>query len=221
MTEALWIEVDQYIVDTLGLHDELLGEVQATCDAAGLPAIAVSATQGKFLEMLATMMGARRILEIGTLGGYSTIWLARGMSERGRVFTLELDAKHAEVAALNFERAGFSDRIDLRVGAALDVLPVLEAESTGPFDLTFIDADKANIPAYFEYAVRMSRPGALIITDNVVREGAVIDAASTDPSVVGVRRLNEMMASDPRVTSTVIQTVGSKGYDGFAVALVR
>ncbi len=221
MTEDIWTEVDQYIVETLGLHDELLGDVQAACDAAGLPAIAVSATQGKFLEMLAAMMGARRILEIGTLGGYSTIWLARGMSKDGRVFTLELDARHADVAALNFERAGFSDRIDLRVGAALDVLPVLEAESAGPFDLTFIDADKANIPAYFEYAVRMSRHGALIITDNVVRDGAVIIAASTDPSVAGVRRLNELMASDPRVTSTVIQTVGSKGYDGFAVALVK
>ncbi len=221
MTEALWTAVDQYIVDTLGLNDDLLDSVQEASDTAGLPAIAVSAAQGKFLEMLASMMNARRILEIGTLGGYSTIWLARGLSADGRIYTLELDAKHAEVAASNFERAGFAGRIDIRIGAALDSLPLLESEGAGPFDLTFIDADKANIPAYFEYALRLSRPGALIITDNVVREGAVIDAGSTDASVIGVRRLNEMMSSDPRITSTVIQTVGSKGYDGFAVALVK
>ncbi len=221
MTEALWTEVDQYIVDTLGLHDELLGKVQDACDSAGLPAIAVSAAQGKFLEILARTICARRILEIGTLGGYSTIWLARGMSENGRLVTLELDEKHAAVAASNFDTAGFGDRIELKVGAALDLLPLLESGNPGPFDLTFIDADKANIPAYFEYAVRMSRPGSIIITDNVVRDGAVIDPASTDPSVIGVRRLNGIMASDPRVTSTILQTVGSKGYDGFAVALVR
>ena len=220
MTQEVWKAVDEYISDALSLDDDVLQAVQAASDEGGLPAIQVSAAQGKFLELLARMIGAKRILEVGTLGGYSTVWMARGIAKDGQIVTLELDQKHADVAAANFRRAGVSELIDLRVGAALDTLPVLESEIEEPFDLSFIDADKANIPAYFESALRMSRPGSVIIVDNVVREGAVIDSASEDPSVRGVRKLNEMLASNRRVSSTVLQTVGVKGYDGFAVVLV-
>ena len=221
MTQETWTAVDEYVVDTFALEDSVLIEVQAACERAGLPPIQVSAAQGKYLELLAKMIGAQRVLEIGTLGGYSTIWMARGLPASGRIVTMELDPKHAEVAGGNFVRAGLSDMIDLRVGAALESLPGVEREGLGPFDLVFIDADKANIPAYFEWALRLSRPGTVIIVDNVVREGAVIDAASTDAAVLAVRRFNEMAASAPGVQTTVIQTVGTKGYDGFAVSLVQ
>lgn len=221
MNQEVWEEVDRYLVDTLKLEDADLDSIQAAADVAGLPPIQVSAPQGKFLEMIAMLTGAKNILEIGTLGGYSTIWLARGMVHGGKLITLELEQKHAEVAVANFERAGLEDRIEIRQGAALDTLPALAKEGAGPFDLVFIDADKANIPAYFEWAMKLSRPGAIVIVDNVVREGAVVDAASTDSAVKGVRRLNEMMASDSRVISTVLQTVGVKGYDGFAIAIVN
>lgn len=221
MTQELWTTVDRYIVDALSLADPVLEAAQEASDAAGLPAIQVSAAQGRFLEIVARMQGARRILEIGTLGGYSTIWMARALSSGGKLVTLEVDPKHAEVAVSNFERAGLADRIEMRLGGALDTLPRLAQERAGPFDLVFIDADKASIPAYFDWSLRMSRPGTVIIVDNVVREGAVIDAESADASVQGVRRLNELMASDPRIISTVLQTVGVKGYDGFAVALVK
>jgi predicted O-methyltransferase YrrM len=221
MTQEVWEEVDRYLVDTLKLEDADLDSIQAAADVAGLPPIQVSAPQGKFLQMIATLTGAKNILEIGTLGGYSTIWLARGLVPGGKLITLELEQKHAEVAVANFERAGLEDRIEMRQGAALDTLPTLAKEGAGPFDVVFIDADKANIPAYFEWAMKLSRPGAIVIVDNVVREGAVADASSTDPAVKGVRRLNEMMASDSRVVSTVLQTVGVKGYDGFAIAIVN
>ena len=179
-----------------------------------MPAIAVSPTQGKLLMLLAETLGARKILEIGTLGGYSTIWLARGLAEGGRLITLEANATHAEVARRNIARAGLSDVVEVRLGKAIETLPGLD----GPFDLIFIDADKMSYAEYFSWAVTLSRKGSLIVADNVVRKGAVIDAASTDANVQGVRRFNELVAADKRVSATVIQTVGSKGYDGFAIA---
>lgn len=179
-----------------------------------------ASTQGCLRLLLAQINGARRILELGTLGGYSTLWLARALPSDGTIITLEFDPKRADVARQNFARAGLSSRIDIRVGRALDTLPLLESEGRGPFDLIFIDADKANIPHYFTWALKLSHRGTVIIVDNVVRDGEVIDATSTDPSVIGVRRFNELLAAETRVTATAIQTVGSKGYDGFAMALV-
>jgi predicted O-methyltransferase YrrM len=220
MIQETWTAVDEYIVGTFGIEDAVLISVQKACDEAGLPPIQVSAAQGRFLEMLARMIGAKRVLEIGTLGGYSTICMARGLPAGGRVVTMELDPKHADVARGNFSRAGLSDMIDLRVGAALESLPVVHREGIGPFDLIFIDADKANIPSYFEWALQLSRSGSVIVVDNVVREGAVIDESSTDAAVQGVRRFNTIAADSHGVRTTVLQTVGTKGYDGFAVSLV-
>ena len=221
MSEATWTAVDRYIGEALGLGDPVLDAVLRASEAAGLPAIAVSPAQGMQLHILARSIGARRILEIGTLGGYSTIWLARALPDGGRVVTLELDPKHADVAEANFERAGLASRITVERGAALDSLAELTAEGVEPFDFAFIDADKANIPAYFSAAIELSRPGALIVVDNVVREGAVTDAKSKDPNVLGVRRLNELLRTEKRVSATTIQTVGVKGYDGFTLALVN
>lgn len=220
MTQELWTSVDKYITDTLFPPDPALDHALVASDAAGLPQIQVSAAQGRLLEIIARTQGARKILEIGTLGGYSTIWLARALPSDGKLVTLEVDPKHAEVAVANIAHAGFADRVEMRVGNALETLPLLAKEGHSPFDFFFIDADKASIPAYFEWALRMSQTGSLIIVDNVVREGAVIDPESEDASVRGVRRLNEMLASEPRVTATVLQTVGIKGYDGFAAILV-
>jgi predicted O-methyltransferase YrrM len=171
--------------------------------------------------LVAQMLGAKSILEVGTLGGYSTIWLARGLSPGGRLITLEVDPTHAQVARANLDRAGFADTVDVRLGRAIDTLPQLEAEGVGPFDLTFIDADKPSNPDYFRWALRMSRPGSVIIVDNVVRAGKVADASSDDPAVAGTRALMDLIASEPRVDATAIQTVGAKGYDGFALAVVR
>ena len=221
MTQELWTSVDNYIVDSLDLNDRALDEAQAACDAAGLPAIQVSTAQGKFLQLVAAMIGARNILEVGTLGGFSTICMGRALPEDGRLVSIEVDPTHAQVATSNIRNAGLADRVEVRLGNAIELLPLLAAERTEPFDMTFIDADKASIPTYFEWALRMSRPGSVIIVDNVVREGAVVDAESTDAAVQGVRRLNEIMAADSRVMSTVLQTVGVKGYDGFAVALLQ
>ena len=224
MTPERWTAVDRYAEDILLRRDAVLEAAVAASEAAGLPPIAVSPLQGKFLELLLRMKGARRILEVGTLGGYSTIWLARALPEHGRIVTLELNEKHAQVARANFERAGLSDRIELRVGAALTSLAELEDEKVEPFDLVFIDADKPNLAAYFDRALRLTNPGAAIVCDNVVRKGAVIDATSEDESVQGVRRLNEVIASETacgRVSATTIQTVGSKGYDGFTLAWVQ
>jgi predicted O-methyltransferase YrrM len=212
----LWHEVDRYIADTLVQPDEALQAALEASDAAGLPPISVSAAHGKLLYLLAKALSARRILEIGTLGGYSTIWLARGLAPSGKLITLEAVPKHAEVARKNIERAGLADAVEVRVGQALATLPSLE----GPFDLSFIDADKQNNAEYFRWALELSRPGSLIIVDNVVREGAVIKPDLRDAAVQGVRRLNELIAAEPRVAATAIQTVGAKGYDGFAVALV-
>jgi len=220
VTPETWTAVDHYVTHVLRLSDDALEAALEESDAAGLPAIAVSVPQGKLLNILARLGHARRILEIGTLGGYSTIWMARALPPDGELITLEIDPKHAEVARVNIERAGFADRVDVRVGPAIDALPKIAAENKDPFDLIFIDADKPSIPDYFTWSLRLSRPGTVIIVDNVVREGAVIDAASEDASVKGVRRLNEMLAAESRVSATVLQSVGTKGYDGFAVVLV-
>jgi predicted O-methyltransferase YrrM len=220
MTQELWTAVDEYLNARLVGADPLLDEARAASLAGGLPDIAVAPNQGKLLHLLARIHGAKNILEIGTLGGYSTIWLARALPADGRLITLEADARHAAVARANIARAGFAEIVDLRLGRAIDTLPQLDAEGRGPFDLVFIDADKASIPEYFNWSLKLSRPGALIIVDNVVREGGVIEADSKDANIQGVRRLNEMLAAEPRVSATCIQTVGSKGYDGFTLALV-
>jgi predicted O-methyltransferase YrrM len=221
MSQELWTAVDKYLVHTLLPPDDALAAAIAASDAAGLPSIQVSPPQGKLIHMLARVQGARRILEIGTLGGYSTIWLGRALPPDGKLITIEIDAAHARVAASNIARAGLSDRVTVMNGDARQLLPALEKEIDAPFDFIFIDADKAGIPFYFESALAMSRPGSLILVDNVVREGKVIDASSSDASVQGVRKLNEMIADNRRVSATVLQTVGVKGYDGLAIALVN
>jgi predicted O-methyltransferase YrrM len=220
MTELLWTSVDQYYSDALVKPDEILDAALRDSDAAGLPPINVTPNQGKFLHLMARICGARAILEIGTLGGYSTIWLARALPDGGRLVTLEAEPRHADVARANIARAGLADRVEVRVGRALDTLPQLEADGVGPFDLVFIDADKPSNPDYVEWALKITRTGSVIIVDNVVRDGAVADSASEDSAVLGVRRMNELIAADQRLTATAIQTVGSKGYDGILVALV-
>ena len=215
-----WSEVQDYLVETLIGPDPILDSAAAAADSAGLPAISVSPTEGKLLNLLARSINALNILEIGTLGGYSTIWLARALPMHGRLITLEVNPDHAKVAHDNIERAGFGNLVDLRVGDARALLPELIAKKAGPFDLVFIDADKANIPEYFNRSLELTRRGSLIIVDNVVRDGEVANAESDDPNVQGVRKLNELIAANPRVSGTVIQTVGSKGYDGFAMVLV-
>ncbi|HET9065539.1 MAG TPA: O-methyltransferase [Gemmatimonadales bacterium] len=220
MTEPRWTAVDRYAEAVLHHGDGALQDALRASDAAGLPSIAVSATQGKFLSILAMAMGAQRILEIGTLGGYSTIWLARGLQPGGRVVTLELRGTHASVAATNIARAGLADRVEIVVGPAAASLRALAARGVPPFDLVFIDADKTGYPEYLALTLELSRPGTMIIADNIVRGGAVIDADSQDADVRAVRRYNELLAADPRITATVLQTVGPKGYDGFAIAVV-
>ncbi|MEH2410565.1 O-methyltransferase [Nostoc sp.] len=220
MTQEQWTAVDRYFTDLLVPPDPALDAALQTSAAAGLPPHNVSPNQGKLLLLLAQIQRARTILEIGTLGGYSTIWLARALPSDGRLITLEANPKHAEVARANIAHAGLSDIVDLRLGQALSTLPQIAAEGNSPFDLIFIDADKPNNPHYFAWALKLSRRGSLIIADNVVRNGAVIDQSSNDPSVQGVRRFNELLASETRVSATAIQTVGSKGYDGFAIAIV-
>lgn len=220
MNQEQWSAVDRYFTDALVPADPVLEAALQASTAAGLPAINVSPPQGKLLHLLARIHDARRILEIGTLGGYSTIWLARALPAGGKLVSLELDPKHAEVARGNLARAGLASIAEVRLGPALETLPKLAAEGSAPFDLVFVDADKANIPAYFTWALQLTRPGAVIIVDNVVRAGAVANAASADPSVQGVRKLNAMLAAETRVSATSIQTVGAKGYDGFTLALV-
>ena len=220
MTEDQWTEVDRYFSESLLPSDPILESALETSIEAGLPAISVSPNQGKLLQMLAQIVGARSILEIGTLAGYSSIWLARGLAAGGKLITLEVDPKHADVARQNVARAGLESVIDVRLGSALETLPQLSNERSGPFDLIFVDADKPNIPTYFEWAMKLSHPGTLIVVDNVVREGAVLDADSSDSSVRGVRRFIEMVGAQRDVSGTVIQTVGIKGYDGFAILRV-
>ena len=220
MSQQQWSSVDEYITDLLVAPDPVLDAALAASAAAGLPEIQVAANQGKFLHLLARIRGARHILEIGTLGGYSTIWLARALPAGGRLITLEADPRHAEVARANIAHAGLSDVVEVRLGAALETLPQLAGEGAVPFDLVFIDADKPNIPEYFGWALKLSRAGSVIVVDNVVRDGALVDASGSDPSVEGARRLHQLLASEPAVSATTIQTVGSKGYDGFVLALV-
>ena len=220
MSEDQWTAVDRYFSDLLVSPDPALDAALAASAAAGLPAINVSPAQGKLLHLLARAIGARNVLEIGTLGGYSTIWLARALPVGGRVISLEADARHAEVARANFTHAGLEDVIEVRLGMALDTLPQLAAEGREPFDFVFIDADKPNNAAYFDWALRLSRTGSLIVVDNVVRGGDVIEAESDSPTVQGVRGFLDRLAAEPRVSATAIQTVGNKGYDGFAIALV-
>jgi len=220
MDHDQWTAVDGYIVDRLVPPDAALDAALESSAAAGLPAIHVTPNQGQLLHLLARMVNARRILEIGTLGGYSTIWLARALAAGGRLITLEVDPGYAAVARANIERAGLTERAEVRVGPAADALQQFVSEGSGPFDLIFIDADKANTAEYFTAALRLSRPGSLIVIDNVIRDGKVLDGASTDPSIQGVRRFFELAASENRVIATAVQTVGSKGYDGFAIALV-
>ena len=218
--QETWTQVDAYFGDLLAPTDAQLDAALAANRSAGLPPIDVSRLQGKFLSLLVHISGARRVLEIGTLGGYSTIWIARALPEGGRVVTLELNPKHAEVAQANWQNAGVADRIELHVGKALDSLQSLVDAGTTPFDLIFIDADKSSIPAYLDWSLKLARPGTVIVTDNVVRDGKVLQPDSGDADVDGVRRFAEIVANEPRLSATVLQTVGSKGYDGFAIAVV-
>jgi predicted O-methyltransferase YrrM len=216
----LWDDVDFYFTSHLSPDDEALQAALRDSEAAALPHISVTASQGKFLQLLAQIQDARYILEIGTLGGYSAIWLGRALPVDGRLISLEYSSKHAEVATRNIARAGLEKVVEVRVGAALESLPKLADENPAPFDLVFIDADKVNNPHYVEWALRLTRTGSLIVLDNVVRGGRVVDADSDEPDVVGTRAAIELIASHPRLTGTAIQTVGSKGYDGFALARV-
>jgi predicted O-methyltransferase YrrM len=219
MGQEQWTAVDSYIADLFIPPDPALDAAQAASTAAGLPAISVSATQGKLLHLLARLQGARKILEIGTLGGYSTIWLARALPADGQLISLELDPKHAEVARGNLARAGVKNA-EIRLGRAADSLQQLASEKSGPFDLIFIDADKQGYSEYLKWSLKLARRGTLIIADNVVRKGEVTDPKSPDASVQGIRQFNEVLAAEKRVTTTAIQTVGSKGYDGLAFILV-
>lgn len=221
MSDPRWEAVDAYLHDVLLPADPVLDATLADARSAGLPAIDVSPTQGALLQLLALTVGAERILEIGTLGGYSTIWLARALPPGGRLISLEIDPRHAEVARANLRRAGLDDRAEVRVAPAADSLRALAASGAGPFDLVFIDADKPSNAAYFTAAMDLTRPGSLVVVDNVIRDGQVADATSTDPAVVGSRRVLEAIGAHPRVRATALQTVGLKGYDGLAIALVR
>ena len=216
MADERWAAVDRYLTGVLVPPDPVLDDALRACAEAGMPAAEVSPTQGKLLQLLARLAGARRILELGTLGGYGTIWLARALPDGGRLVTLEADPGYAEVARSNIARAGLAGVVEIRVGPALDTLPELD----GPFDLIFIDADKANNAEYLGWALALARPGTLIVGDNVVRDGEIADADSGDPHVRGIRRFFELVAAEPRLEATAIQTVGTKGWDGFALALV-
>lgn len=220
MTQELWSAVDRYIGDLFVGDDSALHSALEASDAAGLPAIAVAPHEGKLLMLLARAIGARRVLEIGTLGGYSTIWLARALPNDGQLITLEYDPKHADVARENIKRAGLGGLVELRIGRAQETLPQIAAEGLGPFDFIFIDADKQGYVEYLEWSLKLARPGTLIVADNVVRDGKVLDALSEDSLVQGVRHFNEVLAAEPRVIATAFQTVGTKGHDGMAVALV-
>jgi predicted O-methyltransferase YrrM len=216
----IWTEVDNYLTETLIPADPILEATLAANAASGLPSIDVSPTQGKWLHLLAKIQGATRILEIGTLGGYSTIWLTRALPPEGRLITMEFEPKHAAVAQQNIARAGLSHLVEIRIGAAADSLAKLHTEDATPFDLIFIDADKPNNPNYLAFALKLSRPGTLILCDNVIRDGDVANPTSTDPNTHGARQLLQAIAANPRLSATALQTVGSKGWDGFAMALV-
>lgn len=220
MGSETWAAVDDYVQETLVRHDEAQEAALRASGEEGLPPIQVSPAQGKMLHLLARSIGAASILEFGTLGGYSTIWLARALPAGGRLITLEADARYADIARRNVERAGLGDRVDLRVGAALDTLRDLGREDAGPFDLVFVDADKVHTPDYFAWSLERCRSGALIVADNVVRDGLLVDLDCDEPAIEAQRALHEMLAADPRVEATTIQTVGAKGYDGFTLVRV-
>jgi predicted O-methyltransferase YrrM len=219
MSHALWTQIDDFYADCLLAPDPALDQARADCRAGGLPAISVSPLQGQFLHVLARLRNAKKILEIGTLGGYSSICMARALPPRGKLISLEINPRHAAVAAANIRRAGLAGKVDIRVGKALELLPTLVSEA--PFDLIFIDADKPSNAAYFAWAVRLGRPGTAIVIDNVVRKGAIVDSKNTDPDIRGTRRLAKAIAAERRVTATAMQTVGVKGYDGFILAVVN
>lgn len=219
--ESTWNEVDEYFAERLAPSDAALRAALSESEAAGLPPISVTASQGKFLHLLVQIRQARHILEIGTLGGYSTIWMARALPKDGRIITLEIDQNHADIARSNIERAGLRGMVEIRVAPAADSLAHMKREAIDPFDIIFIDADKASTPDYYEAAVALSKPGTIIVIDNVVREGHVIDVNSKDASVLGMRRAVERIARDARVSATGVQTVSGKGYDGFILAVVN
>ncbi len=221
MNERRWSAVDAYFTKTIVGQDGALEATLTANAAAGLPQIDVSPPHGKMLHLLARIAGAGKALEIGALGGYSTIWIARALPPQGRLISLEADERHATVARRNIARAGLSEKVEIRLGAALDLLPKIEAEGLGPFDFVFIDADKSNNANYLAWALRLSRPGTVIVVDNVVRERAIVDDRASDPGAAGVRRMFERMAREPRLQATAIQTVGAKGWDGFALAVVE
>lgn len=221
MDQELFGKVDHYISQMLAPEDEVLKETIKSLDDANMPQISVTANQGKFLQVIARMCNAKRVLELGTLAGYSTIWMARSLPESGKIVTVEFDPRHANVAKQNIEKAGLSDKVDIRVGKAMDILVQLKEAKEEPFDLIFIDADKPPYAEYFEMALTLSRSGTVIICDNVIREGKVLDEHSDDDRVVGVQRLNKMLASNENVTATILQTVGVKEYDGMAIAVVK
>jgi len=221
MSEELWTKVDEYLAERLIPADAALAAAREANAKAKLPAIDVTPTLGKFLYLLAKVQGARRILEVGTLGGYSTIWLARALPEGGKLVTLEIEKRHADVASKNIERAGVADRVELRRAPAAESLKALAKEGGEPFDFIFIDADKPNNPVYLEWALRLARVGTIVVVDNVIREGAIADAESKDESVRGTRRLFDLIAMNRKLDGTALQTVGSKGYDGFVMAVVR
>jgi predicted O-methyltransferase YrrM len=218
--ESQWTSVDRYIADLFVGSDPALDAALEASNAAGLPAINVSPNQGKLLMLMARSLRARKILEIGTLGGYSTIWLARALPAGGNLITLEYDPKHAEVARANIARAGFANVVEVRQGRAQETLPQLVSENRGAFDFIFIDADKPGYSDYLAWSLKLSRPGTVTIADNVVRKGEIVDANSADANVQGMRKFNALLAAEPRVSATEVQTVGSKGYDGFAYAVV-
>ena len=220
MSQELWTAVDLYINNIAIGRDAALEAASEAAVAAQLPPISVTPAHGKLLHLMARAQSARRILEIGTLAGYSTIWLARALPAGGRVVTLEANPMHADIARANLSRAGVADRVDIRLGKALETLPQLVVENQDPFDFAFIDADRTNLAEYFDWAVKLAHAGSVIIVDNVVRKGGVIDASSEDANIKGVRRFAERLSADSRVTATMVQTVGAKGYDGFAMALV-
>lgn len=221
MNNTIFSSVDNYISNLLLAPDPALTNTEAAIDAAGIPSISVSPNQGKFLHILARLCQAKKILEVGTLGGYSTIWMARALPGNGKLITLEIDPTHAAVAQKNIEKAGLKHIVDIRIGKAIDLLPELQASGAGPFDMIFIDADKPPYAEYFQWAIKLSRPGTLIVTDNVIREGKVLDPDNNDPMVAGARRFNQALADNDAVTATIIQTVGSKEHDGMAIAIVK
>jgi predicted O-methyltransferase YrrM len=218
--QETWAAVDLYFGDLLAPEDKELSAILAANHEAGLPPIDVPALLGKFLDLLVRISGAQRVLEIGTLGAYSTIWLARALPNKGQVVTLEIDPRHAEIARANLKAAGVLERVEILIAPALDSLRALQAGGAAPFDLVFIDADKKSMPEYLDWSLKLSRPGTIIVADNVVRDGKVIEPDNPDPDIKGVRRMTEMMAANPRLRATAIQTVGARGYDGFAMALV-